>query len=180
MGKKKIGKGALLLSLRPEEAKTVLLRLVEADPRMRAKAEDLIRELLAEVDAEDVAFDIESGLDLIDLEDLNACAGEHDGDYTGPDEAAHDLIQEVVEAHLDDLQRRIQAGRLKEAVEVCKGILLGLYRAKKNDATSWAPDAPLQIAIEAVELLGPLNLPPGFLSKSVPRWADTLGKIRVR
>jgi hypothetical protein len=177
---KKPGKGALLLTLRPEEAKTVLLRLVEADPRLRVKAEDLVRELLAEVDAEGVAFDIESGLDLIDLEDLNARAGEHDGDYTGPDEAAHDLIQDVVGPHLDDLQRRIRAGRMKEAVDVCKGILLGLYRAKKNDATSWAPDAPLEFASEAVELLGPSHLMRGFVPKRVPRWAASLGKILVR
>jgi hypothetical protein len=179
MGKKGNGVGALLLSLRPEEAKTVLFRLVEADPRLRAKVDGLIRDLLAEVDAESVAFDVESGLDLIDLEDINDRAGEHDGDYTGPDEAAYDLIQDVVEPHLDDLQRRIQAGRVKEGVEVCEGILLGLYRAK-NVAISWAPDAALELASEAVELLGPAKLPSGFVSKRVPRWVVALGKLLVR
>lgn len=179
MAKKTAGPGSLALQLRPEEAKTVLLQLLQAQPRLRGKVDDLIRDLLSEVDAESVASEIESDVEGIDLEALNSRAGKHDGEYTGPDEAAHDLILEAVEPHLQDLQRRIKAGRMKEAAEVCKGIILGLYRAKKNDATAWTPDAPLEIAREAVVILGRSRLPRGFVTRAAPRWARELGGSRV-
>jgi hypothetical protein len=180
MAKKKAGKGALVIQLKPEEAKTVLLRLLDAEPQLRDKVEDLIRELLSEVDAEDVAADIEFELDGLDLDDLNAASGEASGRYVGPDEAAWNLIREAVEPYLDDLKRRRASGRRKEAVEICKGIVLGLYHAEKNDATSWAPDAPLELAREAVEALGPSLLPRGFSAEAVPKWAADLGGRRAK
>jgi hypothetical protein len=180
MAKKKVGKGALVVQLKFEEAKTVLLRLLDAEPQLRDKVEDLIREFLSEVDAEDVAANIEFELDGLDLDDLNAATGNASGRYVAPDEAAWNLIREAVEPFLDDLKRRRASGRRKEAVEICKGIVLGLYQAEKNDATSWAPDAPLELAREAVEALGPALFPPGFAAKAVPKWAADLGGRRAK
>lgn len=140
-----------------------------------------IRALLLEVDAEDIASEIEFELEHPDLDDLNAATGNASGRYVGPDEAAWELIREAVEPFLDDLKRRRASGRNKEAVEICKGIVLGLYRAEKNDATSWAPDAPLEIAREAVDALGRLRLSPGFAAKGTPKWAAELeGRRRPR
>ncbi|HVR87674.1 MAG TPA: hypothetical protein VMU54_25330 [Planctomycetota bacterium] len=171
--------GNLLERLQPDEAKTVLHRLLKEEPRLHAKAVAIAQELFSDIESEEVAFGIERDLESLDIDDLNDRTGEHGGGYVDPGEAAWVLIREAAEPFLADLNRRRELGRGKEAVEICKGIVLGLYRAKKNDATSWAPDAPLEIAMEAVKALGRLHLPPGFAVKCAPEWAADLEGRRV-
>jgi len=48
-----------------------------------------------------------------------------------------------VEPVLDDLKRHIELGLEAEALEICKGMVLGLYRLNervRGDVLGWAPD----------------------------------------
>ena len=63
-------------------------------------------------------------LGLDDLDEGLRAAG-----YIEPTQAAWNVIEKVVKPHFHDLERRLKLGHEDEAVEVCKGIVLGLYRA---------------------------------------------------
>lgn len=54
---------------------------------------------------------------------------------------------------IEDIQRRLEAGQPDAALTTCAGVVLGLYRVRHNASDGclgWAPDAPAEMAGEAV------------------------------
>lgn len=142
-------RGKLIRGLSADEAKVVLDRCIAACPDLESKAEHIARSVLSEASFKDVANDVEGAIRLLDIDDLNETAGSHSWGYVEPTEAAYDLIQQEVDPYLDDMRRRIDLGLEAEALEICKGIVLGLYRLKEdkgNDVLGWAPDFREEIA----------------------------------
>jgi hypothetical protein len=55
---------------------------------------------------------------------------------------------------LDDMKRYIELGLEAEALEICKGMVLGLYRLSERqggDVLGWAPDFPAKAAGNALQ-----------------------------
>lgn len=122
----------MLDRLNPREAATVLRRLLAAHPDLVAEAEQIAISLLGEVSFESVAGEVEYAVSSLDLDDLNSRAGSHAWGYTEPSEAAWELLEEAVAPFLEDMQRQIELGLETEALEICKGVVLGLYRLRKD------------------------------------------------
>lgn len=123
-------KASVLERLAPDEARTVLHRLLVGHADLRAEAEQIALGLLGEVTFQSVADDVECALRALDLDDLGSRAGQHHAGYTSPTEAAWELLQEVVDPFLSDMKRQIDLGLAVQALEICKGVLLGLYRIR--------------------------------------------------
>ena len=66
----------------------------------------------------------------LDLDDLDA--GPRAAGYVEPSEAAWAVIENVTAPYFRDLERRVKLGHEDEATELCKGIVLGLYRAEQR------------------------------------------------
>jgi hypothetical protein len=66
----------------------------------------------------------------LDLDDLDA--GPRAGGYVEPSEAAWKAIEQAVTPYFHDLERRVKLRHENEATELCKGIVLGLYRAEQR------------------------------------------------
>ena len=146
--------GPLLDRLKPGEGATVLRRLLKAHPDLLSEAYEIARSLLRQLEYEDVAAEIEDDIRALDYEDLNARAGGHEWGYVEPSEAAWEILEETVEPVLDDLKRHIELGLEAEALEICKGMVLGLYRLNEReggDVLGWAPDFPAEAAGNALE-----------------------------
>src|SRR5207248_8837141 len=80
----------------------------------------------------------------------------HGGGYTSPTEATWLLLQEAVEPFVSDMKRQMDLGLEAEAREVCKGVLLGLYRirdSRGDEFLGWAEDFPAEAAADAVGIL---------------------------
>lgn len=82
-----------------------------------------------------------------------------------------------------------------EAFEICKGVLLGLYRVrdlKGDDVLGWAPDFPAEAAAEAVRTWGAraptrgagrskrLCLPQEFVDEYIAEWGGLLARALER
>ena len=146
--------GPLLDRLKPGEAATVFRRLLKAHPDLSSEADEIARSLLRQLEYEDVAAEIEDEIRALDYEDLNARAGSHKWGYVEPSEAAWEILEETVEPALDDMKRHIELGLEAEALEICKGMVLGLYRLSEReggDVLGWAPDFPAEAAGNALE-----------------------------
>ena len=94
---------------------------------------------------EDVGAEIEDEIRALDYGDLNARAGSYEWGYVEPSEAAWEILEETVEPFLDDLKRHIELGLEAEAFEICKGMVLGLYRLSEReggDVLGWALTSP--------------------------------------
>lgn len=99
-----------------------------------------------------MADDVEHDLRSLDLDDLGDRAGQHRGGYTSPTEAAWELLQEAVDPFLADMKRQMELGLEREALEVCKGVVLGLYRIRNtrgDEFLGWAEDFPAEAADDA-------------------------------
>jgi len=64
------------------------------------------------------------------------------------------VVEKVVTPYLNDLKRRVTLAHEDEAAEVCKGIVLGLYRAEHRgfELLEYAEDSPSELAGRAVEI----------------------------
>jgi hypothetical protein len=161
-GRKRKGRAAserathpVLAHLKPEEGAAVLGRLLEAHPDLADEADEIARSLLRQQNYQDVATEIEDEIRALDYEDLNARAGSHERGYVEPSEAAWEILEETAEPYLDDMKRHLELGMEAEALEICKGLVLGCYRLSEReggDVLGWAPDFPAEAAGNALEI----------------------------
>ena len=185
------GRESILKSLKPEEAASVLGRVLAAHPDLRAEAELHARSLLRGVTIEGIADEVETAVATRDLEDLNARAGRHAWGYVGPTEAAWEILEKAVEPFVAELKRRIALGLEEEAMKFCQGMVLGLYRAERagrGDVLEWAADFPAESAASAIDVWrttrqpakagkgGRLAFPRNFVDRYVPEWGDMLAR----
>jgi hypothetical protein len=185
----------ILERLKPDEAAAILQHLLKAHPDLSSEAEEMARSLLDQVDYEHVAAEIENEIRALDYEVLNARAGSHEWGYVEPSEAAWEILEETVEPFHEEMKRHLELGLEAEALEICKGLVLGCYRLSQReggDVLGWAPDFPAEAAGNALEVwysgpTGPQSgeaqakkcppLPLDFLSL-VPQWIPMLERIR--
>jgi hypothetical protein len=178
--------------LKPEEAAAVLRRLLEVHPHLAREAEEIARSLLHEVEYGDIAAEIEDEIRALDYEDLNARAGRHEWGYVEPAEAAEEILEETLEPFRADMKRHLDLGLEAEALEICKGLVLGCYRLSERaggDVLGWAPDFPGESAAHALEVwyaddrkiqeARPKRRPPlpaDFLAL-VPKWIPMIERV---
>lgn len=187
-------RSTMLDRLEPGEAQAVLHRLLAAHPDLAAEAEQIAESLLRQISFETVADEVEDAVTSVDIDDLNSRAGRHSWGYTEPGEAAWELLQEAVDPSLVKMKRLIDLELETEALEVCKGLLLGLYvvrDAKAHEIVGWAEDFPAETAAgaaatwyaakgkgrgkagrrESAQLLRE------FVRESTPEWAEMLERV---
>ena len=184
---------SVLDRLQPEEAHSVLERLLAAHPELRSEAQQIAKSVLSEVEFECVADDVADALLYLGLDELESRAGAHSWGYTEPSEAAWELLEECVLPFIEDMKRQLELGLDVEALEICKGIVLGLYRVSNEQGDyvlGWAPDFPAETAAHTVatwrdggdkKAAGRGHrkqrvFPPDFVKEFVPEWEDLIGR----
>lgn len=175
----KTKKAAPLDGLQPKEADAILKSLLANHPELLPEAEKLWRSTLGEVSFETIAFDVQSAIMELDLDDLNGRAGRHSWGYVEPSQAAQDLLEEAVAPFREEMIRKLDLGLTEAAFETCKGIVLGLYQCRNStggDILSWAPEFPEEAAGFAVDTLTDDGKRQAsfdfgeFMNKHVPEW----------
>jgi len=180
-----------LKQLKDGEVAALFRSLLTKHPELSAEAETLAASVIGDVAMEDIAQETEDAVRALDLDDLNSRAGSHSYGYVEPTEAAWELIEEAAMPLFEDIQRRLDAGQPDAALATCAGVVLGLYRLR-HDASDgclgWAPDAPAEMAGEAVctlrKTLRKMDVPeiagqscdrlPTVLRDAAPEWLDML------
>ncbi len=185
------GKPSVLDRLRAEEAAIVLARLLSAHRALRSDAKQIARSLLGEVSFDVVADAVEQAVSGVDLETFAGRAGRHFRGYTSPAEAAWQLLEEAVAPFFKDMKRRIELGHESEALEICTGLVLGLYRLRDEDGVDvlqCASEFCVEAATRAVETWRRSRRPKGaprrsrslpgdFVDGFIPDWADGVGQL---
>jgi hypothetical protein len=151
----------------------VLRELLLSHSNLLPDARRAANALLASVSFADVAKSVFDALLTLELDDLDA--GPRAGGYVEPSEAAWEAIEKVVAPYFHDLERRVKLRHEDEATELCKGIVLGLYRAERRgfELLEYAEGCPSELAGRAVEIWRRrrrCTLPRTFIEKSMPEW----------
>ena len=158
-----------------DEALAVLRELLSSHPDLLPEGRRAANALLATVSFRDIATkSVFDALLALDLEDLDA--GPRAGGYVEPSEAAWKAIEQAVTPYFHDLERRVKLRHENEAIEICKGMVLGLYRAEQHgfELREYAEDCPSELAAQAVDLWQRrrrhCTLPRSFIEKFTPDW----------
>lgn len=145
---------------------------------------------------EDIADEVEETIRGFELEDIQGRLGSCEGDYVEPGDAAWEFLEETLEPFIEDLKGEIEVGNETEALEICKGVALGLYRVRDSDGADlvgWAPDFPIEMATQVIETWHTYKrpnrteasgthpnrpqFPKEFIEKFVPEWRDPIAQV---
>ncbi len=138
------------------ELSAILTELLKTHPELRGEAESIATRMVSMVAPDGVVDPILQALASLDLEDLNARAGLHDGIYVGPGEAAWELLEEVADGFVADMKRKMDLGFEDAALVVFSGLVIALAKAEEVDSAGplgWAPDFPAEMACRAASEL---------------------------
>ena len=180
-------------ALEGPEAKRLLGALLDARPELIAEVAALASSELSSISMDQVAEAIARTVGALSIEDVWNRPGrfpEADGDDT---EAAWATVEDAVQPSVTDLERRIRLGRDTEALAICQGTLLGLYRVHEKYGEQFldghAPDAVGDIAgwvAETWRKSGGRARPRrardraalrAFVSEALPEWESFLIRI---
>ncbi len=186
-------KASVLGKLQPSEAQKVLKALLTAHPKLKAEAEELARSVISDVSFDGIAEEVEWELESHDLDEMNSRAGKTRWGYVDPTDAAHEILHEAIDPIIEEMQRHLELGLDREALETCQGLVLGLYgvRDKKNDGClGWAPDFCWQTAEEVLGkwskgirgkgTKGSRTRLRSFLDELAPEWSSMFDRVLPR
>jgi len=192
-------KTPVLDRLDSEQAAGVLRRLLVAHPEIVSETEEISRSLLREAAYAAIADEVEEAVKALDIGDLNARAGAHEWGYVEPSEAAWEILEEAVEPFIADIERCISLGLEDAALQMCQGVVLGLYRAERGkggELAQWAPDFFAEAAGGAINAWRTGSrtgttaggaarrnrgrFPDEFSSRFLPEWRDMIQRILSR
>lgn len=149
----KMAVAGILERLKAEELAAVLKALLERHPDLRGEAGKLAIESLSSPSIDRVADGVCTSVTNVDIEALSGRAGKKSWGYVEPSEAACELLQEALDDIIADMKRRMELGLVEAAESMCRGIVLGLYKAKgvrSDGVLGWALDFPAEEACHAV------------------------------
>ncbi len=167
---------------------SVLRSLLERHPDLIDEVNEIAKSYISDADAESVAADVEYLVSSTDVDELYDRSGDHSWGYIDIGDAAGEMLDEELKSVFDDLDHNIDLGFKQTALEICAGIVLGLYTARKNDSEGvlgWAPDYLAEAACRAVSRLVERpegtgwRLPEGFIEQ-VPDWREMLGRVQAK
>ncbi len=140
--------------LSPPDALSILRTLADSDEALARRIAEIATAHLSEVDPEEVAAVLYDELDALEVEEVWDRARRTRYGYVEPGEAADQMIEEVLDPFLEELGKYQKLGMNTEANRMCMGLLLGLYRFKRESTSEfkdWAPGAPSVFAEAVVD-----------------------------
>lgn len=136
----------LLNEITPEDALSIIQEL-SGDPVLRKRILEVAHRLLKNIDVDEIAADVFTAIDDIDVQDLWDRAGPGRHGYISTEEMAVEMVDEELEVYTNKVNQYLKSGMFEEATLYCKGVLKGLYTYKfesSSEFKDWAPDIPVE------------------------------------
>jgi hypothetical protein len=178
----------MIKKLTAEQALEVVKQLSEKGGEIGEAVLAEARKLLMAVDVDEIADEVFSVLDSIDVQDCWAKSGKSRYGYTEPSEAAVELVEEELRPFYDQAKRYQELGMAAQETTYCKGVILGIYRYEhesKSEFRKWCEDVPLECAGYLLDIWRERNKSTAagqamneFIQSRCPKWAKYL--IRKR
>jgi hypothetical protein len=177
----------ILDKISAEKALNILRRLAYKDPVIAQQIEKEARQLLKEVDIEEIYEDVFSVLDGIDVEELWDRSGPSRHGYSSPEDMAVEMIEEELEPYNKEVTKYLELGMVKEAKFYCMGVLKGIYQfvqESKSAFKDWATDIPEECFGDLLEEWknrtknkNDINDMDKFIERECTKWAEWASKI---
>ena len=172
----------ILESMTGSDALSVLRLLAERDDEFAEVIDATARELLGQIDSEDVATDVQMELEFLDVEEVWDRSGARRDGYIDPGDAAWQMFEDALKPFGDAIEKYKSLSMSREARACCEGILKGIYDFHRESSTEykdWAVDAPGEFFGQVLDEWNSLfkRRPPllemeEFLHSRCPDWAE--------
>lgn len=132
-------------SIDADDAYVILKILAKKDKDIAKRIEKVALDYLSEVNPDDIATDVYSVLNYIDVEEVWDSSGGTRWGYVDPTEASWKAFEEAMEPFLKELEKYQDLSMLYDAKSYCKGILQGLNKFEEESESEyrdWAEDCP--------------------------------------
>lgn len=129
----------------PEQGLQILQQLAVEDKSLAKKVCDRALELLGDVDTDDLSAEVQSHLELLDVEDVWAQSGSTRDGYVDSGEAAYQMFENQIEPFNAQMKKFMELGMRDWAKRQCMGLLKGIWLFHEDSCTEfqdWAVDAP--------------------------------------
>ena len=169
----------LLNEITPDDALSIIQELSD-DPVLRKRILEVAYRLLNNIDVDEIAADVFSALDYIDVQELWDRAGPSRHGYNSTEEMSVEMVDEELEVYINKVNQYLKSGLFEEATLYCKGVLKGLYTYEfesNSEFKDWAQDIPVECfgyvldvwkkSISNVVLLDDMEL---FLKEECANW----------
>jgi len=146
MNKAKAGKGIkqnLLDTINPDDALHILRTIYAEDKKIADKIERVANQYLSDVDIDQIAKEVYSELDGLEVEELWDRSGPSHKGYAEPGEMAYEMLEEVLEPFIAQIKKYQDLAKPKEAKLYCMGIIKGISqyeKESKSEFKGWAGD----------------------------------------
>ena len=143
--RKKIQKSKVLESITGNDALSILNVLAMRDSAIAKMIDEVALEIFRGVNADEVADQVQSELEFLQVEDVWDRSGSTRNGYIDPGDAAWEMFEEALKPFRDEAEKYRCLAMFKEADLCLKGILKGIYDFDRKSSTEykdWAVDAP--------------------------------------
>jgi hypothetical protein len=151
-------KSKILANLGAEDGRYALITLASRHPELVPEIEDIIRQNSAAGTFQEIADRVVEAIAKLTMFDL----GRHDSadplGYRDETEIAVDVMTETLAPFVEPIRRHALMGMAAAALVTCEGVLLGLYRAERQQVSElleWIPDGLAEFADEPLQALAP-------------------------
>ncbi len=165
-----------------DERGQLLGELLIVHPELVDETERLALAKLAIIDGDEVAESLEWAFRVAEVDQLSHRAGRVRGRwYVHENEAAYEILEEILRPELDDLSRRAALGLHDAACQMALGLLRGLANCREGveDGTALAyagPDVTDDLAWSVRDALGKAGLD---LPDVLGDWVNTSARVML-
>ena len=150
-------------AINPSEALQILKMLGQEDTNIKKRIEEIFLNQVQEIEVSEISDEVFFDLDFLDVEELWDRSGPNRDGYTDPTDAASEMIEEVIEPHLEKMKRLHSLGMFHEEMRYCMGVISGLHTFESESTTKfkeWAEDVSGEVASQILmEWKKSCNLP---------------------
>lgn len=174
-------KPRFLKSITGADALAILEILAGRNENLAQEIDAVAKELLSQVEMEEVAANVQMELEFLHIEDVWDRSGAKRDGYVDPGDAAWEMFEEALGPFQSEMDKYKQLSMLKEAELTCQGILKGIYSFDKESSTEykqWAVDAPgeyFRVILndwKKLQSRPPVLIMQKFLEAHCPDWAE--------
>ena len=137
MGQRNTRKPKLLESITGADALAILKVLAKRDKNLAQEIETVAKALLTHVEMDEVAADVQTELESLDIEEVWDRAGPKRDGYVDPGDAAWEMYEEALQPFQDRVYKYQKLSMLEEAELTCQGILKGIYKFDTESSTEY-------------------------------------------
>jgi len=145
----------LLEQISGEETLKILRLLSAQDQDIENRIEELARNILKDIDLDEIWEEVFFNLDNIDVHDLwDQSGARSDGEYISTEEMAYEMLENEIKPHINNFIRLHKIGLENESISYCMGLLKGIYlysNESSSEFKDWAADIPEEFFRQILE-----------------------------